>query len=189
MLPLSSLINVCVCVCISLLLSIFVDSFLSLIQWFFFCTLCARAWGWLSVSLFSVYFCSLSLFKSLPVSSLYVPVSLLLCPHLSLSLSLCLFSLSLSISASISLCFISLSLSFTSCPSSATTSQHMWAKGLSPFPPVSSPLAAAHGFPILASPARPSWALGEGAREEGRAAWRAHPFLPFQAGRLGQWAF
>lgn len=67
----------------------------------------------------------------------------------------------------------------------ATTAQHVWAEGLSPFPPVSSPQQLLTvSQPGL--PARPSWALEEGGRDEGRAAWRAHPFLPFQAGRLGQ---
>ncbi|XP_058541212.1 forkhead box protein S1 [Neofelis nebulosa] len=36
----------------------------------------------------------------------------------------------------------------------------MWAEGLSPFPPISSPLAAVQ-FPSPGLPARPSWALGE----------------------------
>ena len=47
-------------------------------------------------------------------------------------------------------------------------------------------LTASQSWPLLPAPLEPG---GRGVREEGRAAWRAHPFLPFQAGRLGQWAF
>lgn len=161
--------------------------FLSLVQLFFFCALRtgARAWGWLSVSPLSRPLAV----SCLRLSPLCVPVSLLLCPRLSSSLS-CLSSFSLSLPGSL-LVSVSVSPRCTSCPSSTTTtSQHTWAEGLSPFPHVpphpGQLLTASQSWPLLPAPLEPG---GRGAREEGRAAWRAHPFLPFQAGRLGQWAF
>lgn len=129
---------------------------------------------------------------------LSLPPSLAVCSCLSLVMSLPLF-VSVSLSFFCYLCLftslppslfvsVSVSLGFTSCPSPATTTRHMWAEGLSPFPPISSPLAAAHSFPILASPARPSWALGEGG-EGGREGSLAGPplfaFPGWEAGPVG----
>ena len=178
---------VCVCVCVSLVLSLWISFFLLFSD--SFSVLCARVhvrtcMGLaLSVSPFAVYLLSLvsASVSCVFLSPYYVPTSLRLCPSFLHSLYLCL-DLFL---------FVSVSPSCTSHPSSTTTTrQHMWAEGLSPFPPMSPHpgqlLTASQSWPLLPAPLGPG---GRGAREEGRAAWRAHPFLPFQAGRLGQWAF
>ena len=178
-LPLLSPESVCVCVCVSP--SSCLCGFLSV--------LCARVhvrtcMGLaLSVSPFAVYLLSLvsASVSCVFLSPYYVPTSLRLCPSFLHSLYLCLDLI----------LFVSVSPSCTSHPSSTTTTrQHMWAEGLSPFPPMSPHpgqlLTASQSWPLLPAPLGPG---GRGAREEGRAAWRAHPFLPFQAGRLGQWAF
>lgn len=116
-----------------------------------------------------------------------------LCLVVSTSLSLCLlFSSSLFLHPCLYLfLFLSLSSSISHpVPPPANTTQHMWAEGLSPFPPNSSPLAAAYSFPILASPARPSWALKEGG-QRGREGSLVGPplfaFLGWEAGPV--WAF
>lgn len=123
---------------------------------------------------------SASIFSVCSCLSLSVSASLCLCPSVVFH-SLCLFpSLRLYL-------FFFLPPCFTSWP--PHHHQHVWAEGLRPFPPISSPwqlLTASQSWPLLPAPLGP-W--GRGAREEGRAAWWAHPFLPFQAGRLGQWAF
>lgn len=82
---------------------------------------------------------------------------------------------------------VPVSLRFTSCPSPAPAAQPLWAEGLSLFPPPPHPQLLPASQPCLCG--RPSRALEGVVRAGGRAAWRAHPFLPFQAGRLGQWAF
>lgn len=171
-----SLVSVPVSLSISLFLCRFLCFSLSVIL----TSVCVWA---LCVFIFSVSLC-LHL-------SLCVPASLLLCLYLSLSLSLCLFFCYLCLFTSLPpslFVSVSVSLGFTSCPSPATTTRHMWAEGLSPFPPISSPLAAAHSFPILASPARPSWALGEGG-ERGREGSLAGPplfaFPGWEAGPVG----
>lgn len=144
---------------------------------------CVPACVWPRVSLF---------FR--PPLRLYV--CLCLCPrcvchrfscHVSTSVSFSLFLI-----ASVSFCFsVSVSLNCTSCPlQPPPPSTHR--PGV-PVPSLLPPHPTSHSCSQLPSsglPARLSlgpW--GRGAREEGRAAWWAHPFLPFQAGRLGQWAF
>lgn len=182
-LPLLSPESVCVCVCLPR--PVLVD--FSLLFSYSFSVLCARApvHGAGSQCLpFRVHLlslvsaCLLCVFLS---PSYYVPASLPLCPA---------FLHSLSLPGSL-LVSVSVLPRCTSCPSSTTTtSQHTWAEGLSPFPHVpphpGQLLTASQSWPLLPAPLEPG---GRGAREEGRAAWRAHPFLPFQAGRLGQWAF
>lgn len=179
--------SVLVSLSISYFLSISVDFFISLSVILFLYPVCMPV----CMCFFCHVIVSLPLITSLPLSlSLCFCLSLCLYLFLSLSLSffqcLCLFTsppLSLFVS-------VSVSLSFTSCPSPATTTQYMWAEGLSPFPPNSSApgqlLTTSQSWPLLPASLGP-WRRG--AREEGRAAWRAHPFLPFQARRLGQWAF
>lgn len=139
------------------------------------------------------FFChvivSLPLITSLPLS-LSLCFCLSLCLYLSLSLSLSFFQcLCLFTSPPLSLFVsVSVSLSFTSCPSPATTTQYMWAEGLSPFPPNSSPRAAAYNFPVLASPARLSWALeegGQGGREGSLAGPPLFAFPGSEAGPVG----
>lgn len=44
-------------------------------------------------------------------------------------------------------------------------------------------------WPLLPTPLGPEGGVGQGGGREGRAAWSAHPFLPFQAGRLDQGRF
>lgn len=176
----------CVCtyvsLCISLFLSISVDFFISLSVILFLYTMCMHV----CVSVFCLIFVSLYLCLYLSLR-----VSLSCCLYLSLSVCL-LFSISLFLHPCLYLfLFLSLSSSISHpVPPPANTTQHMWAEGLSPFPPNSSPLAAAYSFPILASPARPSWALKEGG-QRGREGSLVGPplfaFLGWEAGPV--WAF
>ena len=119
---------------------------------------------------------SLSVFLSLVMSPpLFISVSVFFSHYLCLFTSLSLFFFFAS---------VSVALTFTSYPSPATTTQHVWAGGL--FPPNSSPLAAAQSF--LASPARPSWALeegGEGGREGSLAGPPLFAFPGWEAGPVG----
>lgn len=134
---------------------------------------------------------------------LYVSASISHCVLLSLVMSVPLFVclsfiqyLALSLSPSLHPClylflFLSLSPSISHpVPPPATATQHVWAEGLSPFPPNSSPLAAAYSFPILASPARPSWALKEGGQGGREGSLVGPPLFAFPGWEAGPvWAF
>lgn len=164
--------------------SLYLCRFISLISVILFLyTTCMYVYT--CVYFFCLFFVSLCLclYLSVCVSvSCYISTSLCLC--------LCRSSPTISVSLHLHLCLlvsVSVSLCFTSCPSPATTTQHMWAEGLTPSLP--SQLLTPGSCSKLPNPGLSCPPLEEGVREEGRAAWRAHPFLPFQAGRLGQWAF
>lgn len=134
--------------------------------------------SYLCLSLYVSASVSLSVFLS-PVISLPLFISASAFFSVSLFLHLCLF-LFLSRSPSIS----------HPVPPPATTTQPKWAEGLSPFPPNSSPLAAAYSFPILASPARPSWALEEGGQGGREGSLVGPPLFAFPGWEAGPvWAF
>lgn len=128
----------------------------------------------------------------------YVSASVSLCVSVShyastsLCLCLCLF-FSISVSLHLCLClflFLSLSPSVShpvppQPPPPSTCGLRVLVPSLSTPHPWQL-LTTSQSWPLLPASLGP-WRRG--AREEGRAAWRAHPFLPFQAGRLGQWAF
>lgn len=114
--------------------------------------MCARVRVWLCLFFLSLSYLRLSRYVSAS-GSLCASLFLLLCLYLSVSFSLFL-------TASVSFCFcLSLGLHVLSLAATPPP-QHTWAEGLSPFPPISSPLAAVQ-FPSPGLPARPSWALGE----------------------------
>lgn len=180
-----SLVSVLVSLSISYFLSISVDFFISLSVILFLYPVCMPV----CMCFFCHVIVSLPLITSLPLSlcvsvSRYASTSLCLC--------LCLF-FSVSVSLHLRLClflFLSLSPSVShpvppQPPPPSTCGLRVLVPSL-PTPRPGQLLTTSQSWPLLPASLGP-WRRG--AREEGRAAWRAHPFLPFQARRLGQWAF
>lgn len=179
--------SVLVSLSISYFLSISVDFFISLSVILFLYPVCMPV----CMCFFCHVIVSLPLITSLPLSlSLCVSVSRY--ASTSLCLCLCLF-FSVSVSLHLRLClflFLSLSPSVShpvppQPPPPSTCGLRVLVPSL-PTPRPGQLLTTSQSWPLLPASLGP-WRRG--AREEGRAAWRAHPFLPFQARRLGQWAF